>query len=133
MNIRTSLVDALGTFFSLSYIKFCSTTVDLLTTTQVWDFYGSSYRVYYGGTMEMLKDRHIPYAILGVSLGLLCNILPLVLILLYSFRKTHVILNCLPLSVQTMLLPFMDNILACCKDGTDDTRNCRYFGVVYHT
>ena len=65
-------------------------------------------------------------------MGFLCNILPLILILLYSFHKTHVILDCLPLSVQTMLFPFMDNILACYKDGTNGTRNCRYFGVVYY-
>ena len=54
------------------------------------------------------------------------------LILFYSFRSTHKILNCLPVSVQTILFPFMDNILACYKDGTNHTRNCRYFGVVYH-
>ena len=132
LNIKTSLVDAFGTFFSLSYIKFCSTTFDLLTPTRVWNFNGSQYHVYYDGTMEMFKGRHILYALLGVMVCLLCNILPLVLILLYSFRKTHVILNCLPLSVQTMLFPFMDNILACYKDGTNGTRNCRYFAVVYH-
>ena len=80
----------------------------------------------------MFKDRHIPYAVLAVLMGLLCNILPLVLILLYSFRRTHVILNCFPLPVRTMLFPFMDTILACYKDGTNGTRNCRYFGVVYH-
>ena len=130
--IRTSLVDAFGTFFSLSYMKFFSTTIDLLTPTQVWNFNGSSYHVYYDGTMEYFKGRHIPYALLGVLVCLLCNILPLILILLYSFRKTHVILNCLPLSVRTMLFPFMDNILACYKDGTNGTRNCRYFGLVYH-
>ena len=111
LNIRTSLVDAFGTFFSLSYVKFLSTTSDLLAPTQVWDFNGSSYRVYYDGTMEMFKGRHIPYAVLAVLMGLLCNILPLVLILLYAFRKTHVILNCLPLSVRTMLFPFMDGLL----------------------
>ena len=132
LNIRTSLVDAFGTFFSLSYIKFFSTSMDLLTSTQVWDFKGSTYRVYYDGTMETFRGRHIPYALSGVFVGLLCNILPLILILFYSFRKTHVILNCLPLSVRTMLFPFMDNILACYKDGTNGTRNCRYFGVVYH-
>ena len=26
----------------------------------------------------------------------------------------------------------MDNILSCYKDGTNGTRNCRYFAVVYH-
>ena len=132
LNIKTSLVDAFGTFFSLSYIKFCSTTFDLFIPTRVWDFNGSQYHVYYDGTMEMFKGRHIPYALLGVMVCLLCNILPLVLILFYSFRKTHVILNCLPLSVQTMLFPFMDNVLACYKDGTNGTRNCHYFAVVYH-
>ena len=132
LNIRTSLVDAFGTFFSLSYVKFLNTTFDLLAPTRVWDFNGSSYRVYYDGTMEMFKGRHIPYAVLAVLVGLICNILPLVLILCYSFRRTHVLLNCLPLSVRTILFPFMDNILACYKDGTNGTRNCRYFGVVYH-
>ena len=132
LNIKTSLVDAFGTFFSLSYMKFLSTTVDLLTPTQVWDFNGSSYHVYHDGTMEMFKGRHIPYAVLAVLVGFLCNIPPLILILLYSFRKTHVILDCLPLSVRAMLFPFMDNILACYKDGTNGTRNCRYFGVIYH-
>ena len=80
----------------------------------------------------MFKGRHIPYAVLAVLIGLICNILPLVLILCYSFRRTHILLNCLPLSVRTMLFPFMDNILACYKDGTNGTRNCCYFGVVYH-
>ena len=88
-NVKTSLVDAFGTFFSLSYVKFLNTTFDLLTPTRVWDFNGSSYRVYYDGSMEMFKGRHIPHAVLAVLIGLICNILPLVLILCYSFRRTH--------------------------------------------
>ena len=131
LNIRTSLVDAFGTFFSLSYVKFFNTTINLLISTKVWNFYGYSYHVYYDGTMETFKGQHIPYAVLGVLVVLFCNILPLILILFYSFRRTHAILNCLPLSIRTMLFPFMDNILACYKDGTNGTRNCRYFGVVY--
>ena len=131
LNIRTSLVDAFGTFFNLSYVKCFSTTFDLVISTKVWNFSGYSLRVYYDGTMEAFKDQHIPYVVVGVLVLLLCNILPIILILLYSFRRTHAILNYLPLSIQTMLFPFMDNILACYKDGTNGTRNCRYFGVVY--
>ena len=37
LNIRTSLVDAFGTFFTLSYVKILSTTSDLLFLTYVWD------------------------------------------------------------------------------------------------
>ena len=133
LNIRTSLVDAFGTFFSLSYIKFVSTTFDLIATTQVWsDSSKPSSHVYFDGTVQSFKHNHIPIAVLGVSVFSICNILPLVLILLYSFRKTHAFLRLFPASVQAMLFPFMDNILACYKDGTHGTRNCRYFAVVYH-
>ena len=52
--------------------------------------------------------------------------------IVYSFPKAQVILNILPKSVQAVLYPFMDNILSCYKDGTNGTRNCRYFAVVYH-
>jgi hypothetical protein len=45
---------------------------------------------------------------------------------LYSFPKVRVLSSILP------ALPFMDNILACYKDGKNGTRNCRNFGVVYH-
>ena len=134
LNVRTSLIDAFGTFFSLSYIKFLCTTVDLLMSTQVWSTSSNtrSIRLYFDGTKEFFKGDHIPYAVVGVSVTLFCNILPIILLLLYSFPKTHAILNILPLSVRTLMFPFMDNILGCYKDGTNGTRNCRFFAVVYH-
>ena len=133
LNIKTSLIDAFGTFFTMSYVKFLSTTVDLLATARVWLYNGQvSYRLYYDGTMELFRGKHNPYAFAALVFGLVCNVIPLILILLYSFRHTHRLLNCLPLSVQTALFPFMDNILGCYNDGTNGTRNCRYFGVVYH-
>ena len=134
LDIRTSLVDAFGTFFSLSFVKFLNTTSELLASTKVWNSNDSTtqYRIYYDGTEVLFRGDHIPYAVVGVLVILICNILPLVLILLYSFPKTHAIIYILPLSVQTHMFPFMDNILACYKDGTNGTKNCRYFGVVYH-
>ena len=133
LDIRTSLVDAFGTFFSLSYIKFLTTSVSLLMSTRVWNSHGTILqRVYFDGTMEFFKGDHIPFAVAALTLGILCNVLPLVIILLYSFPRAHVGLNILPVSVRTAMFPFMDNILACYKDGTNGTRNCRYFGIVYH-
>ena len=133
LNIRTSLVDAFGTFFSLSYVKFLSTSVSLLMNAKVWSSHNTlSRRVYFDGTVEYFKGHHIPFALTAMTLGLLCNILPLIIILLYSFPRAHVVLNILPVSVRAAMFPFMDNILACYKDGTNGTRNCRYFGVVYH-
>ena len=133
LDIRTSLIDAFGTFFSLSYVKFLSTSVDLLVFTRVWKTEGKmSWHVFFDGSMEFFKGNHIPFALTAVTLLVVCNILPLIVILLYSFPRTHAVLNILPASVRAAMFPFMDNILACYKDGTNATRNCRYFGVVYH-
>ena len=132
LNIRTSLVDAFGTFFSLSYVKMFSTEVDLMTTSKVWNGnYTTSFHLYADGTEIFFKQGHIPFAVLSLFLLLVFNILPLVLILIYAFPKTQSCVLCLPNSLQNILYPFMDNILSCYKDGTNGTRNCRYFAIVY--
>ena len=133
LNIRTSLVDAFGTFFTLSYVKVLSISSDLIFYSYVWTNSNKiTYNVYYDGTMYFCKGKHIPFAIVGIFIVLLFNLLPLGLILVYSFRRTQPLLQCFPTSVQNALRPFMDNLLGCYKDGTNGTRNCRYFAAVYH-
>ena len=134
LNIRTSLVDAFGTFFSLSYVKFLSTTVDLIMPSKVWNGGSNNYslHVYFDGSMQLFKDRHIPFGVLSMAVFSVCNVLPLVLILIYSFPQTQKLTSCFPVCIQRLLRPFMDNLLGCYKDGTNGTRNCRYFAVVYH-
>ena len=134
LNIRTSLIDAFGTFFSLSYVKFLSTTVDLLVYTEVRNNENNAIQpvLYFDGTVVLFGGKHIPYAVVGICIFILCNVVPLILMLVYSFPRAQVILNILPTCIQAVLYPFMDNILSCYKDGTNGTRNCRYFGVVYH-
>ena len=133
LNIRTSLVDAFGTFFTLSYVKMFSVTSDMIAYSEVWTNSDKvTHNVYFDGTMHFFKGRHIPFAVVGTFTVLVCNVLPLGLILVYSFRRTQPLLHCLPTSVQNALRPFMDNLLGCYKDGTNGTRNCRYFAAVYH-
>ena len=133
LNIRTSLVDAFGTFFSLSYVKFLSTTVDLLMPTKVWKEDGSvSCHSYSDGTQLFFRGNHLPFAILGMAVFIVFNLLPILLLLLYSFPQTQCCIRCVPQALQNAIYPFMDNILSCYKDGTNGTNNCRYFSVVYH-
>ena len=122
LNIRTSLVDAFGTFFSLSFVKFLSTTANLLSSTEVWysDNNEKSWRVYFDESKEPFRGSHIPYAVVAVLFTLLFNILPLVLILLYSFPKCQTLLIVIPGSVQRAIYPFIDNILGCYNDGTNE-------------
>ena len=131
LNIRTSLVDAFGTFFSLSFVKFLSTTMDMLTSTKLWDSKSNttSQRLYFEGSVETVSGKHFVVAILVV---LFCNLFPLLLMLIYSLPRAQILLNAIPISLQQLMYPFMDNIMACYKDGTNETRNCRYFAVVYH-
>ena len=134
LNIRTSLIDAFGTFFSLSFVKFLSTSLNLLISTPVWANKNNTYswHVYFDGSMQSLRGSHIPFAVGAITVTVLCNILPLVLMLLYSFPRGQIVLRIIPGSVQRAMYPFVDNILACYKDGTNGTRNCRYFALIYY-
>ena len=133
LNIGTSLVDAFGTFLSLSYVKILSTAVNLMTPTKVWSSNGVvAYHVYINGTIVFWKNQHLWFALFSICAFMTCNILPLIMILIYSIPKAQVVLRCLPASVCNALYPFMDSILGCYKDGTNNTQNCRYFGVIYY-
>ena len=134
LNIRTSLIDAFGTFFSLSFVKFLSTSTNLLASTPVWINNNStfSWNVYFDGSQQPFRGSHILYAIIATLVTVFFNIIPIVIILLYSFPRGQLLLNLLPRSFQTAMYPFVDNFLACYKDGTNGTRNCRYFAVVYY-
>ena len=132
LNIRTSLVDAFGTFFTLSYVKALSVTSDVMIFSRVWSERDIiSNNMYFDGTMHFFKGKHIPLGIVGIFITFVFNILPLMLIIIYSFPKLQYIIHCFPVSLQNAVYPFMDNLLSCYKDGTNGTRNCRYFAIVY--
>ena len=133
LDIRTSLVDAFGTFFSLSYVKMLSTTVDLMIASEVWmDDKTPQLHMYYDGNMQFFKGEHIPFGVIGITIFFFCNVLPLILIVLYSFRQTQKFFNFFPSSFTYIFRPFMECLLGCYKDGTNGTRNCRCFAIVYH-
>ena len=79
-----------------------------------------------------MGKEHLPFAVLGITVFILCNVLPLLVILVYSIPTAQILLRYFPVSLHNALYPFMDSILGCYKDGTNNTRNCRPFGVVYY-
>ena len=130
LDIRTSLVDAFGTFFSLSYVKFLSTTVDLMapTTTMGVDGHRLPTRVYYDGQLKYMKGIHIYYVMVAMTVFTIFNVLPIFFQLLYPRRFFQ---RCLPPSVKQMLHPFMDTLFGLYRDGTNGGVDCRYFFIVY--
>ena len=131
-DIKTSLVDAFITFLYLCSVKFISVSFDLLAPVHVkrLDSSGNvteSWHLYYDATIPYFGKKHIPYAVLALSVLTLFVILPTLVLLFYPFACFQKVLNTLPIR-QHVLHTFMDSFLGCYKNGTQpDTRDCRWF------
>ena len=131
-DIQNSLVDAFATFLLLSYVKFLSVSFDILMPTFSWDMESTIQPpvVYYDGTVEYFGQHHLPYALLAIAVLLVFTFLPILLLCLYPCRCFQRFLNRYHLSSQT-LHTFMDIFQGSFKDGTNGTRDCRYFAAIY--
>ena len=133
-NIKTSVIEVFGTFLLLANVKFLSVSFDLLTPTEVHDINGSSLGLflYYDASIAYFGKEHLPYAILALLLLFIFVLLPIVLLLLYPMRCFQ---KCLGrCGVRWHALPiFIDAFQGCYKDGTNGTRDCRYFAALYLT
>ena len=83
--------------------------------------------VYSDGTIEYFGQEHLPYALLALALLLVFTFLPILLLCLYLCRCFQ---NRYHLSSET-LHTLMDTFQGSFKDGTNGTRDCRYFAAVY--
>ena len=100
--------------------------------TIIWDseFRRQGIFLYYDGTVEYLGRTHLPYAILAISVLLVFTLLPILLLCLYPCRCFQRFLNKFNVNSQ-VLHTFMDTFQGCFKDGTNGTRDCRYFASLY--
>ena len=131
-NIRTSLIDAFATFLLLSYVKFLSVSFDLLFSTHVYNIHGKLTGLYlfYDGSLEYFGKEHLPYGVLALTVLLVFNILPLLLFCVYPCRCFQRCLNRCRLRYQ-LLHTFMDAFQGHFKDGTNGTRDYRWFSALY--
>ena len=86
--------------------------------------------VYYDGTFEYFGQDHLPYALLALAVLLVFTFLPILLLCLYPCHCFQRFLNRYHLSSQT-LHTFMETFQGSFKDGTNGTRDCRYFAAIY--
>ena len=132
-NIKTSLIDSFATFLLLTYMKFLSVSCDLLVPAPIFNIDGetlSRYYLYWDGTVEYFGSEHLPYAILAITVLIIFNILPLLVLCLYPCQWFQKCLNCCKFQNQT-LHTFMDAFQGCYKDGTNGSRDCRWFAGLY--
>ena len=130
-DVSTSIVNAFATFLLLSYVKLLYVSSDLLIPTQVYNINGSlvGLYLYYDATIEYFGEEHLPYGVLALFVLLVFILFPLLLLLLYPMRCFQWCLDCC--GVRWHALPiFVDAFQGWYKDGTNGTRDCRYFAAV---
>ena len=132
-NIRASLIDAFVSFLQLSYVKFLIVSFYFLFPTHLYKVDGNPVKESYllfDATIEYFSKDHLPYAILAIVVLSVVNILPMLLLCFYPCSCFQKFLNCSRLSRQA-LHTFMDAFQGCYKNGTDGTRDRRWFSGVY--
>ena len=126
LNIKTYFIDTFSTFLLLSYMKIGFAAFYVLIPTPVWSPDGSHrLAVYMDPSITYFGSSHIGYAVITLLLAIVVFI-PIILLFLYPCRCFHQCLN----HFHLRLLPlhaFVDAFQGCYKDGTNGTRDCRYF------
>ena len=133
LNIETSLIQSFATVFFLSSMKIQSVSFDLLVPTTIYYNHGSPRTklfLYLAGDIEYFGSEHFPYGIFAICVLTTFVLFPLLLLFLYPctcFQRLLNKLNCNSLALKT----FMDAYQGMYKDGTNNTRDYRYFSGVF--
>ena len=130
LNLKSSLIDTFATFILLSYIKIGITAFYILTPTRLWSPDGSyKWIVYNDPSIVYFGPSHIAYAIITLILSFMILVIPVILLFLYPYRWFQRCLNRFHLR-SLALNAFVDAFQGCYKDGTNGTRDYRYFAAL---
>ena len=136
-DLRRSITDAIAAFLLLSYTKFITVSIELLSPARLLDEKGSLFKtvLYYDGSIVYFSREHAPYVIAAIFILVVFVLFPPVLLLAYPFKIFHKFLmyltcNTCQLGGRTQL--FLYTFYGCYKDGTDSgTRDWRCFAGLY--
>ena len=136
-NIKGSVINAFATFYVLSFTKVVSTTVNLLLTAHMVDVCGRKHsgQLYYDASCQMFHRCHLPYAVLSITVFVFFIFVPTLFILSYPCQRLyHKYFNsslCFNQQRFTLLHEISKIFNHSFKDGTDGTRDCRWFAGLY--
>ena len=132
-DIRTSVIDSFATFFLLSYVKILSATFDILVFSRVYKFNSTetSYRLFYNPSVIFFGKEHLPYAIIALLISFVFNVIPTLILIVYTFQCFQKCLSSFQLQLY-FLHTFIDPFQGCFKDGTEaaGVYDCRWFSAL---
>ncbi len=131
-NVKYSLITTFATFLVLTYTKIFHISRSFLNFAEVKNATGDTVKtvLLIDASIPYMSATHIPYAVLAVFMLTIFNLLPLVLLLLYPMKCFQLLLGRFPGVNWHPLRAFMDIFQGCYKNGTDGTRDCRYFAAI---
>ena len=130
LDIQSSLISAFSTFILLSYTKIGIAAFYILVPNRVMTPEGTyTLHVYINPNIKYFHHSHLVYGVIALVLGTAFLILPVVVLCLYPYRCFQRCLNHFHLR-SLVLDAFVDAFQGYYKDGTNGTRDCRYFSVV---
>ena len=138
-NLRRSIVDAFATFLVLSYTKFVMVSVYLLIDVPLYNDQGKAvgHVLYYDGNVSFKSKQHLPYLILALSTMATFVFIPPLLLLVYPLKALRKLTSSIGLQRfcriqdEGRLQMVLDTFQGCYKDGTNGSRDCRYFAGLY--
>ena len=131
LNIKYSLIITFATFLLLSYTRILFISAGILQYSNVHNITGKVRKVLLAdASVTYLSPNHIPYLVLAIFILLIFNLIPLLLLFFYPTKCFQHFLGCFPNVNWHPLRAFMDIFQGCYKNGTDGTRDYRYFSAL---
>ena len=133
-NPKGSVINTFAAFLLLSYSKLLAVSYSLLDADYLFNNRGERVGpvvLYYDASIEYFSREHLPFALLAICVLLVFVLFPLLLLLLYPMRSFQRCLGYCTRIRWQFLHTFADAFQGCYKNGTNGTRDCRYFAGLY--
>ena len=133
-NPKETIIGTFATFLLLSYMKLIFVSSNLLNSVTIYTHYTTNASVhstvtpFWDSSIKFFGKEHFPFAMLAVVVLSTFVAVPLLFLLLYPtkiFQKYVARGNCHAMHALA------DAFQGCFKDGTNGTRDCRYFAGIY--
>ena len=134
VNPKTTLIDAFSTSLLLSFSRLLYISLILLRPTPLYGPQGSTGKLvlFQEGSIELLSQAHLPYVVLSVSVMMVFNVTPILFLFAYPTTAFQRFVGRPAFGkVRCMIHAFADTFQGCYKNGTNGTRDFRYFSGLY--
>ena len=129
----TSVIDAFVTFIILSYWKLLVVAWLFLYSQPLYNGQGEKFStsvMVYSTSILFFHKEHIPLAIFSIFVLLTFIAIPPIVLTFYQVSFFQKCLTRCKMNTQA-LRTFVEAFQSCYKDGTNGTRDCRYFAGLY--